>query len=272
MNDTSRPWRHGLRLFAYGMLVVALVAAVFFFTSQPNGQSYGSPSLSPTQSAEAALRQLAPGVRPSAIEAAPIAGFQEAVIDGHTVYISDDGRYLIQGDLIDVYEYKNLSRQAVAKVRAKILDSIPVEERIIFAPDNPRFVATIFTDVGCGFCRKLHEQIQTYLDAGIAIQYLAYPRAGPGSEDFSTMHAVWCADDRQAALTAAKLGQPVAPAPADCQSPVGRHLMAGREAGLTGTPMILAADGTELGGYLTAPELLAMLEHQATQSAMAGRP
>lgn len=223
-----------------------------------------SPSTSTAAStALAALSTIAPKIAPDQISDAPIKGFQQFIIDGRVVYVSNDGKYLIQGTIHDIAQRRDLTEDALASVRRDVLAKIPVSDRIVFAPKNPRYTVTVFTDVQCGYCRKFHTDIQAYNDLGIAVQYVAFPRAGIGSDDYATMEAVWCAPDRKAALTAAKRDQDV-PATRCASNPVAREYDAGHKSGLTGTPMIVAEDGTQLGGYLAPAELRAALDRLAS--------
>ena len=205
-----------------------------------------------------ALHAINPRIEVDHVGAAPLPGFREAVVGGQMVYISDDGRYLLQGALFDVQEKTDLSQAGMAEVRRRLLATIPASERIVFAPDNPDYTVSVFTDVECGYCRKLHEDIGEYNRLGIAIEYLAFPRMGPASEDFGKMVSVWCASDRRAALTAAKEGRRVPSV--NCTSPVARHYDIGRRVGLTGTPMIVTADGTQMPGYMPPADLRAALD------------
>ena len=140
---------------------------------------------------------------------------------------------------------------------------MPLSDRIVFAPDHPKYTVTVFTDVECGYCRKLHSEIADYNKQGIAVQYVAFPRMGLGSDDFRKMEAVWCASDRKRALTDAKNDRPV---PArQCTNPVAMQYTFGQRMGLTGTPMILAEDGTQLGGYVPPAQLRAELDRLAAK-------
>lgn len=215
----------------------------------------------PEARARDALRKLNPQIKVDQIGAAPIAGFREAIVSGQVVYVSDDGKYLIQGSLYDIENKKNLGEASMAKVRAELLKSIPASDRIVFAPPNPKHSVTVFTDIECGYCRKLHNEIAEYNRQGIAVEYLAFPRAGLGSADFKHMVSVWCATDKKKALTDAKNDKPV-PAK-DCKNPVTMQYDLGQRMGLTGTPMILARDGTQLGGYLPPAQLRAALDKLA---------
>ena len=212
-----------------------------------------------------AVRQLNSRVSIDRVGAAPIPGFREVVAQGQVVYVSDDGRYLFlpgpQGALYDVTEKKNLTDGALAAMRKELLKTIPVSERIVFAPPNPKHTVAIFTDVECGYCRKFHSEIAEYNRQGIAVQYLAFPRMGIGSEDHKKMVSVWCAADRRKALSDAKAERPV-PAK-DCKNTVTMQYDVGQRAGLTGTPMIIAEDGTTVGGYVPPQQLREALDKVA---------
>ena len=205
-----------------------------------------------------AVRSIDPNIAIEQVSPAPMPGFQAVIVGGQVLYVSNDGKYLIQGSLYDVGARRDLGEDAMKRVRVELLRSVPVADRIVFAPKDPKYTVTVFTDVECGYCRKFHSQIAEYNKLGIAVEYLAFPRMGLGSEDFRKMVAVWCAPDRRKALTDAKNDRNI-PA-GNCTNPVTMEYQLGRRAGLTGTPMVLAADGTQLGGYLAPEQLRAALD------------
>ena len=168
---------------------------------------------------------------------------------------------------IDVDKDANLTETRRRVIRTRLIDSVPESEMLVFSPKNPKYTVTVFTDIDCGYCRKLHSQIAEYNKQGIAVQYLAFPRMGLGSEDYRKMVSVWCADDRRKALTEAKNDHP--PANRNCKNPVNMQYDIGRRVGLNGTPMILAPDGTELGGYVEPAKLRAALDQLAAGKAAA---
>jgi thiol:disulfide interchange protein DsbC len=215
----------------------------------------------PAARARDAVRKVNPQISIDQIEAAPIAGFQQVIVGGQVVYVSNDGRYLMQGTLFDIEARKDLGEVALAKVRQQLLKTIPASDRIVFAPANPKYAVTVFTDVECGYCRKLHSQIADYNKQGIAVEYVAFPRMGLGSEDFRKMVAVWCAADPKKALTDAKNDRPVPMK--NCTNPVTMQYNLGQRMGLTGTPMILTEDGTQVGGYVPPEQLRAALDKHA---------
>ena len=211
----------------------------------------------------AAIRKLNSQVTIDKVGAAPIAGFREVVVSGQVLYVSDDGRYVMQGSIYDMTAQRDLSQAALGAVRKDVLATVPQSERIIFASPNPKYTVAVFTDVECGYCRKLHEDIAEYNRQGITVEYLAYPRMGPGSDDFRKMEAVWCATDRRQALTQAKQGK--APKAERSTSPVMRHYEVGRRVGLQGTPLIIAANGMSPPGYLPPAQLRQWLDQNAAQ-------
>jgi thiol:disulfide interchange protein DsbC len=215
--------------------------------------------------ARAAIQQIDPRVKIDQIGDAAIPGFQEVIVAGQPVYVSNDGKYLMQGTLIDIAGKKNIGEASMAKLRARLLQGIPASDRIIFAPPHPRYAVTVFTDVECGYCRKLHSQIADYNRQGISVEYVAFPRAGLGSDDFRKMVAVWCAANPKQALTDAKNDRPVPYR--NCKNPVTMEYNLGQRVGLTGTPMILASDGTELGGYVPPETLRKELDKMAADGA-----
>lgn len=212
----------------------------------------------------AALKTIDPRVVPDRIAPAPMPGFQEVIVSGQVIYFSDDGRYMLQGSLYDVKAKKDLSQIGLSVLRRAALSKVPVSERIVFAPVGIRkHSVSVFTDIECGYCQKLHSEIAEYNKLGIAIEYLAFPRAGLASQDALAMESVWCSADRRKALTDAKNGRPVPPK--RCDNPVAAQYKIGQQIGLQGTPMIINSDGVALPGYLPPDKLLEALDKLAAE-------
>ena len=221
----------------------------------------------PEARARAVLRELNPQITVESIKAAPIPGFREVIATGQVVYVSDDGKYMFQGGLLDIAKRKDMAEAAMAKLRVDILKTLPVEDRIVFSPaTKPRHTVVVLTDIECGYCRKFHTDIAEYTRRGIEVEYLAFPRAGLASSDYRNMVSVWCAPDRRKALTDAKEGRAV-PARTCGRTPVDMQYRAGQRMGLTGTPMILNTSGELMGGYLPPEALLERLEAAAAAAA-----
>jgi thiol:disulfide interchange protein DsbC len=238
----------------------------------------GAPAASPVAAGSdpvdarvrAALKQLNPQVQVDYIGKSPLPGFREVIAAGQLVYVSDDGKYLLQGSLVDIARRQDLMQAspALAGYRQALLKSIKASDRIVFAPANPKYTVSVFTDIECGYCRKLHSQIADYNKQGIAVEYMAWPRMGLGSQDHKDMISVWCAADRKKALTEAKLGGKVTAR--DCTNPVNMEYDIGQRLGISGTPAVFAPDGSQIGGYLPPAEMRAALDKLA--AAEAGKP
>ena len=200
------------------------------------------------------------------VYASPVDGWYMIQKNSIVAYISADGRYLLQGDLIDLDAQVNLSEDARNTARRAVIERLPDEQTITFSPPEVRHSITVFTDVECTYCRRLHSQIDEYLDAGIEVRYLLYPRQGPASRAWTTSENVWCSSDRQRALTAAKLDREFESRQCDA-SAVQDHYVLGREVGLTGTPAIVLEDGTLIAGYVPPVELAKQLDAEKARVA-----
>ncbi|MDX1571726.1 MAG: thioredoxin fold domain-containing protein [Xanthomonadales bacterium] len=214
----------------------------------------------------AAMQGLLPHLSIDSIRPAPFAGFVEVLLGAHVVYVSTDGQYLLNGQLIEVASRRNLSEDARSVVRKARLEEVAAEQRFVFPADGePKHRLVIFTDIDCGYCRRLHQQIGEYQELGIEVSYLLFPRAGIGSHSHEKAVSVWCADDRNEALTAAKAGEE--PEPLECPNPIDMHFALGKELGVTGTPAMVAEDGTLIPGYIPPGALLQQLDALAAASA-----
>ncbi|NOR20666.1 MAG: thioredoxin fold domain-containing protein, partial [Xanthomonadales bacterium] len=155
---------------------------------------------------EEKIRGLVPNAKTIAISETPIDNVLQVQINSDIVYVSGDGQYLIQGQIMDIETRTNITDQAKSGIRQDLLANLNVDEQISFSPEKAKYDLLVFTDIDCGYCRKLHNQVEEYNEEGIAIHYLAFPRAGVGSESYDKFVSVWCADDQKAALTLAKNG------------------------------------------------------------------
>lgn len=225
-------------------------------------------SVAPAQAAvRATLAEVLPGAEIRRLNPAPFAGFTEAVVAGGVFYVSNDGRFIFNGSLIDVRDQRNLTESTMNGVRVEDLKTIPKAQRIVFAPRNPKYTVTVFTDIECGFCQRFHQHMPEYNALGIAVEYLFFPRAGQGSEAWAMAESVWCAKDPRQAMTDAKAGKTLPPA--RCKNPVGAEYALGHRVGVRGTPAVYAENGAHLGGYFEPQRLLQALEANAAATALA---
>lgn len=207
----------------------------------------------------AKLKAALGGANPDSVNPTPVPGLYEIVMGSQIVYLSQDGQFVIQGDLIDLNTRGNLSETRRDGLRAKAVEAVGESNMVVFAPaGQAKHTVTIFTDVDCGYCRKMHSEIAAYNQNGIKIRYLMYTRAGVGSESYDKAVAVWCADDRQNALTRAKRGEDIPHK--SCDNPVKQQFELGMALGVRGTPSIILEHGEMIPGYVPPAQLAQMLE------------
>lgn len=186
-----------------------------------------------------------------------IKGLYEVTIGANLLYVTENGKYIIQGQVFDTESKKSLTETKLATMRTAELEKLGLNNMIVFAPQSSKHFVSIFTDIDCGYCRKLHSEIDQYLAQGITIRYLFYPRAGKGSDSYNKAISVWCAADRQKALTAAKKNESLDAK--KCENPVDKHIELAEEFGMSGTPLIITEKGNLLPGYVPAQKLADIL-------------
>ena len=201
-------------------------------------------------------------IDPEHVNQSPMDGWYTIQKGSIVAYVSDDGRYLLQGDLIDLDNSVNLSEESRAESRRALMKSLDDDDAILFSPAETKFSVTVFTDVDCAYCRKLHSQIDEYMSQGIAVRYVLYPRNGPASRAWTTSEDILCSRDRNTALTAAKLDREFQTSKCDA-SMLTRHYSLGQDIGLSGTPAIVLEDGKMIEGYMAPAALGARLKTAA---------
>lgn len=184
-------------------------------------------------------------------------GVYRMEMQGSFYYAYVDGDHILFGDLINTKDKVNLGDLAKSERMSKIIEDVPVEKMIVYGPKDAKRHITVFTDIDCGYCRKLHREMPELVAAGIQVRYLAFPRAGVGSESHKKYVSVWCNSDQQNALTDAKAGKAV-PA-ASCENPVAETYQLGQKVGVEGTPTIIFDDGTMTPGYIPSARLIERL-------------
>ncbi|MFQ3340044.1 MAG: thiol:disulfide interchange protein DsbC [Gammaproteobacteria bacterium] len=181
--------------------------------------------------------------------------------DPQPIYITSDGNFFIFGDMYKISGEKiiNITNKDLEKRRVEVLRNIPSSELISFKSINEKYSVTIFTDVDCGYCKKLHSEIEEYNNLGITINYAAFPRSGIGTESFIKMVGAWCSSNPKKILSDLKGGAQLNLPFCDTQ-PVAKHYVIGQKLGVTGTPAIFTSSGFLIPGYKSPEELLEILK------------
>jgi thiol:disulfide interchange protein DsbC len=214
-----------------------------------------------------AIARKLPGAKPEDLRPAPVPGMYEWDHGSGIAYVTGDGNYIFDGDLLRLKsadEVENLSKKRLeeisaskAPMRLELLASVPESQMLVFSPQSPRYTVTVFTDIDCGYCRALHKQIAEYNRLGMKVRYLFYPRSGPGSESWTKAQQVWCSANRNDAFTAAIKDEMPEGKPQTCANmPIQKHWELVKKFGLQGTPGIILANGKLLPGYEDPEALL----------------
>ena len=187
----------------------------------------------------------------------PVAGiYRTEIVGGPKIYITADGQHFFTGDFFQVAEsgLVNLGEQAMERERVALLSALSPDDMIVFAPEKPRAVVYVFTDVDCYYCQKLHQEVGEINDKGIEVRYLAYPRAGIGSASYKKIASAWCNENPQEALTQLKQGEEIEENVC-AENPVPAQYKLGARVGVNGTPALVTEAGVLLPGYMPADKL-----------------
>jgi thiol:disulfide interchange protein DsbC len=205
-----------------------------------------------------ALDKLMPGSIPDSLSKTAMPGIYEVSYGPSIFYFNKDASIMIKGDLIDMKNQVNLTEEKRAGGRVALINAAGEENMLVYSAKNEKYKVTVFTDIDCPYCVKLHHEMKDYNDAGITIRYMAYPRAGVGSPSYDKIVSVWCSKDRKQAMSDAKDGKSIEKK--TCANPVAKQLDIGQSVGVRGTPAMFLSDGTMLPGYVPATRLKVELD------------
>jgi thiol:disulfide interchange protein DsbC len=241
-----------------GLAIAGLLAATAASAADGAGESDDAAA-----ALRAYLEQKYPRFEADSIEKTPLDGIYQVVSGTDIMYISADGRYLLRGSLIDLEAQRNLTQNRKGALVRERIGQLDADDMLVFPPANgpAEYRITVFTDTTCPYCKRLHSDLLALRQKHpLEIRYLLFPRAGLDSEAADQMRRVWCSDDPQAALTAAKQGETVAGDADACDTPMARHHELARQLGIDGTPfLIVGDDGPVVSGYRPQSKLESML-------------
>ena len=203
------------------------------------------------------------GVPAENIQLSPIKGLYKVLMPPRVFYISEDGQFAVDGDVIDLKSGTNITQLERQKSMVNAINSMGEDTMIIYKAKDTRHTINVFTDIDCGYCRKLHQAVPEYNKLGITIRYLAYPRAGIGSASYKKAVSAWCADDRRTALTKAKSG--ITLPERNCDNPVAQHHQLGGMIGISGTPAIVLENGRLIPGFVPPARLNSILNQSVAK-------
>jgi thiol:disulfide interchange protein DsbC len=212
----------------------------------------------------AALAKVLPEYPVTSVKATPMQGLFEVEIGPQVMFVTGDGRFLIDGAIVDLETRENIVETAQSRARLRAINQVGEENMVVFDAPAEQHTITVFTDIDCGYCRKLHEEIDAYAAEGISVRYLFYPRSGADTPSYEKAVSVWCSDDRQDAMTRAKAGAKLPKQ--ECRNPVADHMELGQLMGIRGTPAIVLDSGEMVPGYVEPKRLATLLEETSARN------
>ena len=236
------------------LAVLAVVAAASaLWVSEATAEQVADPRV-------ALVKLLPAGAKIEDLKPSPIAGIYEFVQGADVSYITADGKYFLDGNVYDMKTRENLTEVLRTHARLALISEVPESQMIIFSPKNPLYTITVFTDVDCQYCRKLHSEIAELNKLGVRVRYMFFPRSGPNTESWRKAEVVWCSANRNEALTRAKTGAQLDMNKTCAPTPVAREYALGQSIGVRGTPAILTEKGDYISGYLPPHDLVQELK------------
>lgn len=200
---------------------------------------------------------------PTSVKQSQLPNIFEVMYGTEVVYFSADGKHFLAGDMIELETRKNLSEVAKQSVRKDIMDKQDFKP-VVFKAKDEKHKLTVFTDIDCGYCAKLHREMPQINAKGITVEYLMFPRAGLKSNSYDKAVSMWCSDDQQQSMTDAKERREIEEK--TCENPVEMQYNLGREVGVTGTPALVTSTGKLIPGYMPADRLAAALDAETKLS------
>ncbi len=235
------------------MLRVLMLTTAFIFAAQ--GSALADEA---TDNVRASMQKLVPGIAPDSIEASALKGIYEVAYGAEVFYVSEDGKYLLNGSLVDLSTGQDLTEGKRATGRLQLIKAMDESKMLIYSPKQVKHSITVFTDIDCPYCRRMHQEMAELNGLGIEVRYMLFPRAGVNSKSYKKAVAVWCAADQLQAMTDAKAGKHVAEK--NCDNPIDEHMALVEKLGITGTPYSVLEDGRLIPGYVPAARLITALE------------
>jgi thiol:disulfide interchange protein DsbC len=217
----------------------------------------------PEQNADpraALLKRLPAGSKIEDLQPSPIPGLYQFAEGADVSYITADGKYFLDGNVYDMDSRDNLTEALRTHARLALISAVPESEMLIFGPKNPQYTITVFTDVDCAYCRKLHSEMAELNRLGVRVRYMFFPRTGPNTDSWKKAEVVWCSANRNEALTRAKTGAQMDMSKTCAETPVAREYALGQSLGVRGTPAIVTEHGDYIAGYMPPNELVAQLK------------
>lgn len=239
------------------ILATAITASALFFTGAATAEDTTETAVPASAAITNSVNSLNARSSLESVRTSPVPGLMEVRADGQILYFTEDGQYLVAGDIYRVSDRSNVTETSRARIRSELLAGSDSKTHIRFGPDDAKDTVYVFTDTSCAYCQRFHDEVPALNAAGIAVEYVAWPRGGSRSPAYDAMTSAWCAPDKAKAYGEVLAGKSVSTNA--CSSPIMVHHELGTRLGVQGTPAIYTQNGHQLGGYVEAQRIIEAL-------------
>jgi thiol:disulfide interchange protein DsbC len=228
------------KLLSIGLLILG----VFLSIGLANGQT--------EQQLKADLqKKLGVNAKVRSVSPAPVSGLYEVLVGNDVFYTDSTGKYLIQGEIIELATGKNITEQRQADLnRIKWADLVPANAIKTVRGNGSRQLA-VFSDPNCGYCKRLEKSLQQ-LDNVTVYTYLL-PVLGPDSLQKSKQ--IWCSADPYKTYMDWMIGGTAPSGKSDCATPLDKNMAFAKSYGITGTPTLFFTDGSRFPGAVQITDI-----------------
>ena len=232
-------------------------SSLFIMMLAFSASSFAEISEAELKSLKQGLIKRLPQAADAQINSTPLPGIYEVVSGGQVMYMDKQARYIIDGSLFDMEQRENLTEKTRGGIRLQALSDLGEDNMVVYKPEGDvRHTITVFTDIYCPYCQRLHDEMSEYQKNGVKVRYIFVPFKGEKS--VATSVSVWCAKDQNAALDKAKSGQSVETK--KCDNPINQHQALASQLGIRGTPAIMLESGQLMPGYVPAAKLIQQMD------------
>jgi thiol:disulfide interchange protein DsbC len=196
-------------------------------------------------------KKLGVNAKVRSVSPAPVTGLYEILVGNEIFYTDSTGKYLIQGEIIELSTGKNITEQRQSDLNRIKWSDLNQANAIKNVRGNGSRQLAIFSDPNCGYCKRLEKSLQQ-LDNVTIYTYLI-PILSPDSAQKAKQ--IWCSSDPYKAYIDWMVNGVSPSGKTDCSNPLDKNLTTAKNYGITGTPTIFFTDGSRFPGAVQITDI-----------------
>lgn len=189
-------------------------------------------------------KSLGPNMEVKSVAPSPVAGLFEVIVNNNLVYTDAQGKFLIQGDVVEIKTGTNLTelrQNELSKIR---WSDLPLQNAVKVVKGNGARKVAVFADPNCGYCKRL-EKTFAEMD-NLTIYTFLMPILSADSTTKSKQ--IWCASDAGKSWVQWMVNNVTPSGKSDCSNPLDKNLALAKSFNINGTPAIFFMDGSRIPG------------------------